>query len=259
MISIRKAQALTALAGAGALVLSSCGSDGSSESAESESTESAAAEQTPEEEMPPPNPEEEGTPVEAGTYTYERGPFPVTLSTEETTYDMSRGGDPYRVIATDSNGFLSLDFPINAADLTQPPSEETDEFGQYEVAGPIDFPDDIGAWLEDAIALDIEDEGTLELADGEASWWDLQVSDPDAACFADAPANPPCVTLWPFLESEPERQVFPANVFDRARLYAVETGEEPLMLMAETRGVSEEDLPAFLDTTDQIVGSITLP
>lgn len=257
MIPIRRAKALTALApvGAVALVLSSCSSDASSESAESESTESATAEETHEEELPPPNPEQ-GAPVEAGTYTYEKGPFPVTLTTGETTYDMSRGGDPYRVIAMDPYGFLTLDFPVSAADLTQPPSEETNEFGEYEVAGPIEFPDDIDAWLQDAIALDIEDEGTLELADGEAAWWDLQVSDPNAACFADAPATPPCVTLWPFQDQE--RQTG-GTVFDWARLYAVETGEEPLMLLTEIHGVSEEDLPAFLDTTDQIVGSITLP
>lgn len=235
MVSIRRARALAALVGAGALVLSSCGSDASSES----------------------EPPEEGTPVEAGTYTYEKGPFPVTLTTEETTYDMSRGGDPYRVIAMDPDGLLTLDFPVSAADLTQPPSEETNEFEEYEVAGPIDFPDDIGAWLQNAIALNIEDEGTLELADGEAVWWDLKVSDPDAACFEDGPADP-CVTLWPFLESEQERQIG-AIMFDSARLYAVEGGEEPLMLLTETRGVPQEDLPAFLDTTDQIVESITFP
>lgn len=249
---IRRTKALTALVGAGALVLSSCSPDALSESAETESTESATAEETPEDELPPPNPME-GTPVEAGTYTYEKGPFPVTLTTEETTYDMSRGGDPYRVIAMDPYGLLRLDFPVNAADLTQPPSEETNEIGEYEVAGPIDFPDDIGAWLRDAIAFDIVDEGTLELADGEAAWWDLQLTDPDAACFASVVE--PCVTLWPYQD---QRQIG-GRFSGWTRLYAVETGEEPLMLQTDTLGISQEDLPAFLDTTDQIVGSITLP
>ena len=38
-----------------------------------------------------------GSPTEPGTYTYERGPFPVTFTTTAATYDMSRGSDAYRV------------------------------------------------------------------------------------------------------------------------------------------------------------------
>ena len=65
-----------------------------------------------------------GSPTEPGTYTYERGPFPFTFTTTETTYDMSRGFDPYRILVGDLGdgndvyGYLTFDFPVTAADLT---------------------------------------------------------------------------------------------------------------------------------------------
>lgn len=247
---------LATLASASVLLLSACDSDSSSSAADGDPAESSTSEATPEEpseDLPPPN-SDVGSPVEPGTYTYDSGPFPVTFTTRETTYDMSNGGDPYRVIAMEDYGLLALDFPVNAADLGQPPSDEVDEYGQYQVAGPIDFPDDVGAWLGEAIALDIADQGTIELTDGEASWWDLEVSDPDARCFEDG--DEPCVTLWSFDEEQPERQIG-VNVMGSARLYAVDAGDETLMLATEKYGV--EDVPAFLDDTDQIVASLTLP
>ena len=133
-----------------------------------------------------------GSATEPGTYTYDRGPFPVTFKTTETTYDMSRGGDPYRVLVgeigegEDAYGFLTFDFPVTAADLTVlatadgPIYEiETANSGVPDMlmAGPIDFPTDVGAWLESAATLNVVDQGTLSRDDGEAAWWDIELSE----------------------------------------------------------------------------------
>ena len=125
-------------------------------------------------------------------------------------------------------------------------------------AGPIGFPGDVGAWLEGAVALEIVDRGSLSLADGDASWWDVEVSDPSARCFADSPPNDgPCVVLWPYLDEQDDRQIGEIVLGSR-RVYAIEAGGEPLMASAGTDGTPEEEVAGWLATTDQIVSSITL-
>ena len=92
----------------------------------------------------------------------------MTFATTEATFDPSRGGDPYRVLLGDPYGGLVFDFPVNVADLSQLVTEG--ESGDEELfAGPIDVPVDVGAWLDRAVALEIVNEGTLSLADGDAS------------------------------------------------------------------------------------------
>lgn len=256
---------LAALACTGAFLVTACSSTATSAGAvDSEPSTSGVGENTTEEQ--PPRNSEEGAPVPPGTHTYDRGPFPVTYTTEETTYDMSRGWDTYRVVAMDPHGLLVLDFPVTAADLTRPPTDEVDEYGDYRVAGPIAFPEDVGAWLDDAIALTVVDEGTIPLVEGEASWWDLAVSEPEARCFEDGPTEP-CVTLWPHLDGEPERQIG-AWVSGTARLYAIDVADDHLMLVTEgfetpegpdhLAGVTAGHLPTWLQLTDRIVSSVRL-
>ena len=193
--------------------------------------------------------------IEPGTYTYTKGPFPVTYTTTEATIDPSNGGNPYQVLLGDPYGSLVFDFPVNAADLSQLVTQEESVDGPFLFAGPIDFPADVGAWLDGAVALEIVDQGTLSLADGDASWWDVEVSDPSARCFSDSPPNDgPCVVLWPYVNEQAVGEV----VLGSRRVYAIEAGSESLMASAGTDGTPEEDVAGWLATTDEIVSSITL-
>ncbi len=204
--------------------------------------------------------------TEPGTFTYDNGPFPVTFTTTVPTIDPSQGGDPYRVLLGDPYGIFSFDFPVDVADLSQPvTSEDSGDVESVEAgsddlvfAGPLDVPTDIGAWLEGAASLEIVDEGTLSLAGGDASWWDLEVTDPSAICFADTPPDEdPCVVLWPYLAEQNDRQIGDW-VLDSARVYAIEFGSEPLMAVAGIGGTPDEEVAGWLATTDEIVASITL-
>ena len=216
---------------------------------------------TDEQAAPEPN---QGSPVQPGTYTYDNGPFPIVLTTTTVTLDGSRGGDPYRIIQGDPYGILGFDFPATAADLTQQVTDEQsaaegreDEFLFY--AGPIDFPTDIDAWLEGAVSLDVVGRGSLSRPDGETAWWDLQVTDPSATCFADEDTTdlPPCVVLWPYVDDGTDHQIG-EFVLGSARVYAIETDAGPLMALADMRGGPEEGLTDWLAVTDEIVSSITL-
>ena len=138
-----------------------------------------------------------------------------------------------------------------SATSTSPTSEKL-------YAGPILFPDDVGAWLERAVSLRIIDEGSLALPAGEASWWDIEVSNPAARCFAGI--DEPCVFLWttaPQRDAPQVRQIG-APVFGSARVYAIDAGSTPLTLVAMNRDVPDEDVPAWLATTDQIVSAVKL-
>jgi len=212
----------------------------------------------------PPN-AEAGSVIEPGTYTYTDGPFPVTFTTTGTTYDPSRGGDPYRIVLGDPHGMLQMDFPVTVADLSQTVTPEAAAAGDVQesalgelFAGPIEVPADIGAWLEGAVSLRVVEKGRLGLADGEAPWWDIEVSDPSARCFLDV--DEPCVFLWPYPDDRnaPQTRQIGTPVFGSARVYAIESASAPLMVVAVNRDVPDEEVPGWLATTDEIVSSITL-
>ena len=95
---------------------------------------------------------ERGSTIAPGTYTYTNGPFPVTYTTTEATIDLSRGGDPYRILLGDPYGVLGFDFPVNVADLSQQVTAEDSADGRFLIAGPIDVPADTGAWLDGAVS-----------------------------------------------------------------------------------------------------------
>ena len=209
-----------------------------------------------------------GSAVPAGTYTYDNGPFPVTLTTPVDTLDMSSGADPYRFIAGDPYGVLGFDFPATAADLSVQVTAEEPVDGAVTridtpgedllLAGPIDFPADVGAWLEGAVSLEVVDQGSLSLPEGEASWWDVELSDPSATCIVDPPADSgACVVLWPYVDDGTEHQIG-SLLLGPTRVYAIETGGETVMATADINGGPEADLPDWLATADEIVSSITL-
>ena len=216
-----------------------------------------------------------GATVQPGSYTYTGTPttvgglgpfpaaFPYAFTTEVTTLDGSSGGGLYgRQVLGDPYGALEFDFPVVVADLTQPVTDEgsatagrADEDLLY--AGPIDFPTDIGAWLEGAVSLDVVDDGTLSLAGGQAQWWDVEVSDPAAACIPDTTGDdPPCVLLWPSSDGHDDPQIG-LGVQGAARIYAIGTDTGPLMAMAHIRGGPQDQAAGWLATTDQIIASIT--
>jgi hypothetical protein len=125
-------------------------------------------------------------------------------------------------------------------------------------AGPVLFPDDVGAWLHGAVSLRVVDEGTLALSEGEASWWDIEVSDPAARCFAHI--DEPCAFLWttaPQRDSPQVRQIG-APVFGSARVYELDGGSAPLTLVATNQDVPDEDRNDWLAATDAVVATITL-
>ena len=203
----------------------------------------------------------------------------MTITTTAATYDMSRGSDAYRVLVgelgdgEDAYGFLTFDFPVTAADLTVlatadgPIHEiETSNSGVPDMlmAGPIDFPTDVGAWLDSAVSLDVVDQGTVSRPDGEAAWWDVELSEPSARCFPEDSVDGdeiPCVVLWPYLDGQDDRQIG-EFVRDSARVYAIQDGDEPLMAVAytgfNTPEAPKEDLAVWVGTTDAIVSTITL-
>ncbi len=74
--------------------------------------------------------------------------------------------------------------------------------------------------------------------------------------LADPPTDEPCVVLWPFLGAG-DRQIV-QFVVGSARVYAIEAGTEPRMAVTRNEGTPEEDVAAWLATTDEIVSSITL-
>jgi hypothetical protein len=218
------------------------------------------------EDTAPPN-DEAGVPIEPGTYTYPGGPFPVTFTTKEVWFDPSPEGDPHRFLLGDPVGTLQLDFPVTVSDLTQRVTPEAAADGVGDVdesdvgelyAGPILLPDDIGAWLGGAASLRLVDEGTLALSEGEASWWDIEVSDPAARCFAGI--DEPCVFLWTTAPQRDALQVrqIGAPVFGSARVYSIDAGSTPLTLVAMNRDVPDEDRNSWLAATDEIVATITL-
>ena len=242
------ALAIAGVACSAALLLSACDASNGDANSEAEPTEVATSEAQADDgrgDLPT---------IEPGTYTYTNGPFPVTYTTTTATFEGS-GGD-YRILYGDPYGSLDLNFPVNVADLSQlVTAEATADEQSLLFAGPIDFPTDIGAWLDGAAALKIVDQGTLSLADGDASWWDVEVSDPSAKCLADPPTDEPCVILWPF--DDGDRQIV-QFVVGSARVYAIEAGTEPLMAVTRNDETPEEDVAAWLATTDEIVSSITL-
>jgi hypothetical protein len=199
-----------------------------------------------------------GVPLEPGTYTYDNGPVPYTYTTSGTTLDETRGGDPYRVVLGVPYGALGFDFPVKVADLSEQVTPQESAGEELVFAGPIEIPADIGRWLADAAALRVVDQGTLSRPDGTASWWDLEVSDPAARCFVEGPPPPrPCVVLWPYLDDEGDRQLGDW-VLGSARLYAVETGAEPVLATAHIRGGPQEAASDWLSTADEIVASMTV-
>ena len=119
------------------------------------------------------------------------------------------------------------------------------------------FPTDIDAWLEGALSLDVVDQGNLSRPDA-AAWWDLQVPDPAATCFAgdDTTDVPPCLVLWPYVDDQTDHQVG-MSVLVPPRLDAVET-DVVLMALADMCGGPESGLADWPATTDEIVSSLTL-
>ena len=85
-------------------------------------TDEVSADDGTDNDAQPADPQSGRPPSPAPTRT--NGPFPFTFTTTETTYDMSGGFNPYRVLAGDLDegndvyGYLTFDFPVTAADLT---------------------------------------------------------------------------------------------------------------------------------------------
>ena len=254
-----------ALAGP-SLLLAACGSDDDESMGTADAADEMVDDGDGEQAAAEPN---SGTAVDPGTYTYTGdstfpAAFPYAFTTEVTTLDGSSGGGLYgRQVLGDPYGALEFDFPVVVADLTQPVTDEgsatagrADEDLLY--AGPIDFPTDIGAWLEGGVSLDVVDDGTLSLAGGQAQWWDVEVSDPAAACIPDTTGDdPPCVLLWPSSDGHDDPQIG-LGVQGAARIYAIGTDTGPLMAIAHIRGGPQDQAAGWLATTDQIIASITL-
>jgi hypothetical protein len=257
-----------ALAVAGpVLTLAACASNDDPSTGTAESVDQDVNESSPEQATAEPN---SGTTVDPGTYTYAGdstfpAAFPYSFTTEVTTLDGSSGAGLYgRQVLGDPYGALEFDFPVVVADLTQSvtgPDSATEGRADQNLlyAGPLDFPTDIAAWLDDAVSLDVVDTGTLTLASGQAQWWDVEVTDPAAACLPEASTDdPPCVLLWPSSDGQDPPQIG-LGVDGTTRIYAIPTDNGTLMAIAHLRNAGpSEALTDWLTTTDDIISSITV-
>ena len=140
-------------------------------------------------------------PLEPGAQVISNDEVSLTITTQEC---MSRNWEGPGDDFFGEFGKLLLSAPDQVADLSETVSQDGQRSGKYITAGEflaaglIEVPSDIGAWLDGAASLTVLDEGTTSLAGGEASWWQVEVSDPKAQCWTTPEeADEGCVLLWP--------------------------------------------------------------
>lgn len=198
------------------------------------------------------------TPLPPGTYRSSAYGVPVTFTTADELMLVSDA-----VLLTTDAGFsriLEVSQPDQVADLSRPISRaDLEGAGQANIPEDrlIAMPTDVGAWLSDAEAIDVVDEGSTSGADEQAPWWDLELEDRgegELVCQA-APGPPPCQGLWP----GGPRSGFGAIVaVDTAtRIWAVPAAAGMVMIVAQTQLVADDAATSeWFDTAEDIVASL---
>lgn len=197
-------------------------------------------------------------PLPPGTYRSSMYPVPVTFTTTDEVALFAVGV----TLTSDTrfSGVLEVSQPDKVADLSRPISrEDLKDAGQVNIPEDrlIDMPDDIGAWLGNAAAIDIVSEGSTTVGGEQAQWWDLELQDRgdgELACQAE-PGPPPCQGLWPDGPQTGGGGFVAANTV--TRIWAVPAASRTVMVVALTQPPADESATsAWFDTAEQIVASL---
>lgn len=193
-----------------------------------------------------------------GTYRSSVSSVPVTFTTPD---EMTLLGAPVSLEpAEDSalDGALTIAQPDQVADLSPAITlQELQDAGGEPSGIPddrrIDVPDDVGAWLGDAEAIEIGQEGSTTVDGQPAPWWEVEMTGDDAACIP-VPDAPACQSLWP---GGPDVGTSGA-VFagDLSRIWAVPAGDRTVLVVAGTPAASPNGQQWF-DTAEAVVASFS--
>lgn len=166
------------------------------------------------------------------------GPYPLVLSPEGVNGRLVIA-QPERV-----NGLSTL---ITADDF-DPSSPPVIPSAQL-----VPVPTDIGAWLGAAVGLRVTEEGAATIGGYESRWWQVEVSDPDAACVPGGFA-PPCVWLWEDADGTGAGDGVVEG--DLTRIYAIPADD---VLTLAVLGARAEDpgAAAWLKTGADILATVT--
>jgi hypothetical protein len=224
----------------------------------------AAAEPEPLESVGADDREDDGfltqpTTLPAGTYRSSTYHVPVTFTTTDELMLIGSG-----VVLTSDDNFdttLVIGQPDQVVDLS--PAVTLQEFEDaggraIPVDRLIDLPEDVGAWLDDAEAVDIVGEGSTTVNGQEAPWWDVELQDRDDGDLVCSPQPnvPPCQPLWVGGPQVGD----PGGIGDgfawsRAhRIWAVKLADRTVLAVAEA---PPDDSASWLDTSEDIVASLT--
>lgn len=192
-----------------------------------------------------------------GTYRAATYHVPVTFTTtdELTLFGRAVNLSADRQLAN----VLMVGQPDQVADLSPAISqEELADSGEPGIPEDrlMELPDDVGAWLDDAEAIDIVGEGSTMVGGQEAPWWDVQLQhrdDIDLAC-GPQPNAPPCQPLW-----NPGPQVGDMAILGDDfrpwphRIWAVQASDRTVLVQASA--VPDNTASAWFDTAEDIVAS----
>lgn len=192
-----------------------------------------------------------------GTYRASMYHVPVTFTTTDELTLFGRA----MILSRDQRLAVSLVVgqPDQVADLSPAISQEE----LADSGGPgipqdrlMELPEDVGAWLDDAEAVAIVDEGSTTVGGQQAPWWQVELQhrdDIDLAC-SPQPNVPPCQPLW-----NPGPQVGDgASLGDDFRswphrIWAVPAGDRTVLVAVTAP--PDTTASAWFDTAEDIVAS----
>ena len=201
--------------------------------------------------VPPDNP----VTLPPGNYRSSTYHVPVTFTTTDELrligYGVSLSSD------ADFNTILTVGQPDQVVDLS--PAISLQDFPDAAEPGIpedrlMDMPEDVGAWLDDAEAVDIVNKGATTVDGQEAPWWDVELlrrEDVDLAC-GPQPNAPPCQPLWPGGPATGNPALAGASAI--SRIWAVQSADRTVLVAA--RAPADRSAPAWFATTEDIVASL---
>lgn len=200
-------------------------------------------------------PPDQAATLPPGTYRSSTYPVPVTFTT---TDELTLIGTAVELSADETfSTFLQLGQPDQVADLSPAISlQELQDTGAPGIPEDrlMDVPEDVGAWLDDATAIDIVNEGSTTIDGQEAPWWDVELQDGDLAC-SPQPNVPPCQPLWPGGPQAPQAGGPAAVVASTInRIWAAQSADRTVLVVAQAP--ADGTAPAWFDTAEGIVASL---
>lgn len=196
----------------------------------------------------------EPEPLPPGTYRSSTYPVPLTFTTTEELTLLS--GGVTLVLDEEFNEILLVGQPDQVADLsTAVALQELRDAGEPGIPDDrlMDMPADVGAWLDDAEAIDVVDEGSTTVDGQEARWWDVELQDRDDLDLACIPRPaPPCQPLWPGGPQAGNPAAVVASTI--SRIWAVKSADRTVLVQAEAP--ADGTASTWFDTAEGIVASL---